>query len=162
MITYSIWAFDRLVAEELTGERYSTLAYRELTQKDFRVINNTTIELTTNVELMVEVNGVRDYFIIDKGFLFDGATIPEAFWKVIGKPTNKKFRIPSLIHDVLYINLFDRKVADDLFYYMLVKEGVWTLKAETMWAAVRVGGGEHYEDEPKSIAKKFLKLFKWF
>lgn len=161
MITYSIWAYDRVVTEEPDGSLYSTLDYRELTQKDFRVINNTTIELTIDVELMVEVDGEREYFLIEKGFLFDGATIPEAFWKVIGKPTSKKFRIPSLIHDVLYINLFNRKAADDLFHHMLVKEGVWTLKAETMWAAVRVGGGQDYKDEP-GVVKKFLKLFKWF
>ena len=36
--------------------------------------------------------------------IVDGATIPRAFWRLIGSKTDNKFLIPSLIHDVLCEN----------------------------------------------------------
>ena len=62
-------------------------------------------------------------FTINKGYCWDGASIPRIFWRLIGSKTDNKFLIPSLIHDVLcenhsYINN-DRYFADKVFERLL-------------------------------------------
>lgn len=43
-------------------------------------------------------------FTIPKGYCYDGASIPRAFWRLIGSNTDNAFLIPALIHDVLCEN----------------------------------------------------------
>jgi len=43
-------------------------------------------------------------FVIQKGYCYDGATIPRFFWRTIGSNTDNKFLIAALIHDVLCEN----------------------------------------------------------
>nr|DAH14849.1 MAG TPA: Protein of unknown function (DUF1353) [Caudoviricetes sp.] len=62
-------------------------------------------------------------FTIQKGYCWDGASIPRIFWRLIGSKTDNKFLIPSLIHDVLcenhsYVNN-DRYFADKVFERLL-------------------------------------------
>ena len=51
------------------------------------------------------------WFEINKGFEYNGASIPSAFWFVIGEPTEQKFALASLIHDYLYMMRADRSLA---------------------------------------------------
>ena len=62
-------------------------------------------------------------FTVQKDYTWDGATIPRAFWRLIGSKTDSKFLIPSLIHDVLcenhgYVDN-DRYFADKVFERLL-------------------------------------------
>lgn len=62
-------------------------------------------------------------FTIQKGYCWDGASIPRIFWRLIGSKTDNKFLIPSLLHDVLcenhsYVNN-DRYFADKVFERLL-------------------------------------------
>ncbi len=76
-------------------------------------------------------------FVIPKGYIWDGATIPRMFWRLIGAKTDCKFLIPSLIHDVLcenhdYIGN-DRYFSTCVFERLLYVSGVcalsrWTIK----------------------------------
>ena len=43
-------------------------------------------------------------FGIDKGYRWDGASIPRAFWRLIGSKTDPEFQIASLLHDKLCEN----------------------------------------------------------
>ena len=43
-------------------------------------------------------------FRIPEGYRWDGASIPRFCWRIIGNPTDAKFLIPSLLHDVLCEN----------------------------------------------------------
>lgn len=58
-------------------------------------------------------------FTIKKGYDYDGATIHKAFWKCIGCKEDIRFKIASLIHDVLCENHCyvenDRYFADKIF-----------------------------------------------
>lgn len=71
----------------------------------------------------------KDYtFTIPKDYTWDGATIPRAFWRLIGPKTDPKFLIPSLIHDILcehheYVDN-DRYFADKVFERLLYISGV--------------------------------------
>lgn len=62
-------------------------------------------------------------FTIPKDYIWDGASIPRFFWRLIGSKTDPRFLIPSLIHDVLcenhsYVNN-DRYFADKVFERLL-------------------------------------------
>lgn len=43
-------------------------------------------------------------FLIPEGYIWDGATIPRMFWRLIGSKSDNRFLVPSLIHDVLCEN----------------------------------------------------------
>ncbi len=43
-------------------------------------------------------------FIIEKGYKWDGATIPRLFWRLIGSKTEPDFQIASMLHDKLCEN----------------------------------------------------------
>ncbi len=62
-------------------------------------------------------------FEIPKGYCYDGASIPKAFWRVIGANTDNRFLIPALIHDTLcenhnYIDN-DRQFSTEVFNALL-------------------------------------------
>lgn len=72
------------------------------------------------------------YFIIPKGYCYDGASIPRFFWRVIGSNCDNRFLIPALIHDVLcehheYIDC-DRSFSTDIFNALLEESGVGIFK----------------------------------
>ncbi len=73
-------------------------------------------------------------FTINKGYCWDGATIPRLFWRLIGSKTEPKFLIASLIHDILCENHHyvdnDRYFADKVFERLLYVSGV---NAITRW-----------------------------
>lgn len=79
-------------------------------------------------------------FIIKKGYLWDGASVPRAFWRLIGSKTDPKFLIPSLIHDVLCENHHyvknDRYFADRVFERLLYVSGVCPLNRFIMFHSV--------------------------
>lgn len=89
----------------------------EIAKKPF--INNKTID----VMLFDHVKNKRYMFTIDKGYRWDGATIPRFAWRIVGSKTDSKFLIPSMVHDVLCENKnlvnYDRYFADKVFERLL-------------------------------------------
>lgn len=76
---------------------------------------------------------------IPKGFKWNGASIPRAFWVLIGSPFSPEFMRASLVHDFLYHRKdVSAKCTDKLFRDVLLDDGVGKLRAYTMWSAVRV------------------------
>ena len=66
----------------------------------------------------------RSYgFTIPKGYCYDGASIPRAFWRLVGAPTDNKFLIAALVHDVLCENhqyiMNDRSFSTNVFNALL-------------------------------------------
>lgn len=105
---------------------------------NFYMIKNTSFELTHN------------YINVYRGFSWDGASPKIKFLRwVIGTPDGKKNQmyIPTLIHDVLYINLkkqpFSRKTIDLIFLELMGKEK-WKLRY-IYYLIVRIFGGVYYE-----------------
>ena len=85
---------------------------------------------------------------VEQGFVFDGASIPRAFWRVIGPPMAGKYAHASLIHDWLYVHKFvdgmeikvGRKWADDLMLEMMQDDGVAWWRRNAIHRGVRLGG----------------------
>tara|TARA_R100000655_G_scaffold14219_2_gene31798 strand:- start:241 stop:744 length:504 start_codon:yes stop_codon:yes gene_type:complete len=98
---------------------------------------------------------------IPSNFIFDGASIPRFFWRVVGFPLSPKFIVAALIHDVLFgkidnrvkiweegkllksdeaEHLFDQKNCDIVFRGILYEEKNSGWKVRSMYRALRVAG----------------------
>ncbi len=96
-----------------------------------------------------------------RGFEFDGASIPKFFWRVVGHPFTFKLLRPAVIHDIIYATeCFERKYSDALFEEMLDFSGVSGFKENTMYYAVRLGGGGVWEEHTEKSIMENLKYIK--
>ena len=98
------------------------------------------------------------------GMVFDGASIPRFFWRVIGNPFGGRYRHAAAIHDALYkqqalidhipvsIAFISKKDADNIFLEMMKADGVNWLKRKTMYDAVKWFGGSSWQG-PKSAPR---------
>jgi hypothetical protein len=71
----------------------------------------------------------------------DGATIPKAFWSIVGGPYEGKYRAASVVHDAACV----RKTrpwqrSHQMFYEASLAGGVKRSLAKWMYAAVYIGG----------------------
>jgi hypothetical protein len=84
-------------------------------------------------------NGIR--WIATKGNITDGASIPRAFWSLMGGPLAGKYRRAAVIHDV-YCKAQDRphRAVHKMFYEAMLADGVGKIKAKTMYWAVKTFG----------------------
>lgn len=96
---------------------------------------------------------------VPKFFQYDGASIPSIAWQIIGTPFNPKFMKAAVVHDWLYhTHQIEKKAADELFYILLIKNGVNKVKAILMKEAVENFGGWYWEND--SDDKEYIKMLK--
>ena len=79
---------------------------------------------------------------LEKGYIWDGATIPKFLWRVVGSQYNPEFLPASMIHDWLcehkdFIPKKGAKISSDIFRDILILYKVPTWKANIMASAVR-------------------------
>lgn len=78
-----------------------------------------------------------------KGAVIDGASIPKAFWSVIGGPFEGRYRAASIIHDVYCAEETHTAEWEDvhrMFYRAMRCSGVEDSRAKLMyWAVYRFG-----------------------
>ena len=84
-------------------------------------------------------------WVAPAGSRVNGASIPRAFWSIIGGPFEGKYRNASVLHDVAYE---EQKVspqeADLMFYNAMRCAGVGATKAKTMYYAL-LRHGRHWK-----------------
>ena len=107
--------------------------------------------------------GEKQGAIKRKGFVFDGASIPRFFWRIIGHPLDHEFIRAVLLHDGLYASeLLAQALSDEAFLeFMKYYDDIGWLKRNAMHKAVRVGGGSVWKDHtPESIkeARKYVSF----
>ncbi len=84
-------------------------------------------------------------WIAPAGAHVDGASIPRAFWSVIGGPFEGKYRKASVLHDVAYDDQNRPwEDVDRMFYTAMRASGVGVLTAKTMYY-VLVRHGRHWK-----------------
>jgi hypothetical protein len=88
-------------------------------------------------------------WVAPKGSRVNGASIPKAFWSMIGGPFEGKYRNASVLHDVAY----DEQTrpwqeVDRMFYNAMRCSGVGAVTAKTMYYTL-VRHGRHWK-QPKS------------
>ncbi len=98
----------------------------------------------TNMILLNELRYTDPYgevWIAPAGSRVNGASIPRAFWSLIGAPFEGKYRNASVLHDVAY-DQQNRpwEDADRMFYNAMRCSGVGVVTAKTMYYALRRHG----------------------
>lgn len=122
--------------------------------------NNRVARLLEDLEYKVISSDNAYYIKIKKGFEYDGASIPKIFWWLIGSPFSGKYRLAATVHDALYATqLLSKDKADDIFYNIMIEDGVSKWKALLMYSAVKAGGYFAYNDATsKNIDIKFVEV----
>lgn len=101
----------------------------------------------------IEPNG--KVWIAPKDSIVDGASIPRAFWSVIGGPFDGGYRDASVIHDIACDQRHEKwQDAHSMFYRAMRASGVSPRKAKTMFAAVW-----HYGPKWPTPARGVLAAF---
>jgi hypothetical protein len=84
-------------------------------------------------------------WVAPSGAKVDGASIPRAFWTIMGAPFEGKYRKASVLHDVAYD---EQRVApeeaDLMFYNAMRASGVGAVTAKTMYY-VLLRHGRHWK-----------------
>ena len=96
---------------------------------------------------MVLLNELRytdpygEVWVAPAGARVNGASIPRAFWSLIGGPFEGKYRNASVLHDVAYTEQTRPwEDADRMFYNAMRCSGVGVVTAKTMYYALRRHG----------------------
>lgn len=80
-------------------------------------------------------------WVAPAGSKVDGASIPRAFWSLIGGPFEGKYRNASVLHDVAYGQQTHKPAeVDRMFYNAMRCSGVGVVEAKTMYYALRRHG----------------------
>lgn len=84
---------------------------------------------------------------INKGFDFDGASIPKWLWSIYGSPLNGNYVVASLIHDGLYASQkVSKSVSDKIFLDVMKQSNVGYIKRTSMYLAVKLFGGKDWKE----------------
>jgi hypothetical protein len=99
------------------------------------------------------IDGVAVY--IRAGMRTDGASIPRIAWRLVGHPFQIPLLGPALGHDALYAaELVSREEADRWFLEAMRRAGIGWVKRNTIWLAVRAGGGVSWRKHTlRSVAR---------
>ena len=108
--------------------------------KDYIVVGKRKMKLMREIWFLHNSQWIH----LNSGFNWNGASIPGAFWFVIGEPTEQKFALASLIHDYLYMMRADRALADSTFRELLDWAGVNGRRVALMFWSVRGFGWYFY------------------
>jgi hypothetical protein len=97
-----------------------------------------------NIELKSELtfyDPKDDRWSVPVGAVVDGASIPPAFWSLVGSPLTGRYRDASIIHD-WYCDIRTRswEATHRVFYEAMLVSGVDSVRAKIMYFAVRWGG----------------------
>tara|TARA_R110002126_G_scaffold5579_1_gene29465 strand:- start:1588 stop:1971 length:384 start_codon:yes stop_codon:yes gene_type:complete len=101
---------------------------------------------------------------IKEEFIYDGASIPEFAWSLIGSPFTGEYRIPALVHDAFYKcadrGIFGREDVDCIFETLMSQFGEDTTTNFIIYQAVDKFGGSSWDDGSKTRANKaeFLNI----
>ncbi len=90
-------------------------------------------------------------FIVPKGFVTDGASIPRFLWRVTDTPFSPDIITAAIVHDFLFsldsesFIQWDFESANLLFHGMLMAHGNGSVKAGALYRAVKWFGRRSYQ-----------------
>lgn len=98
---------------------------------------------------------------VPKGFVTDLTSIPRLFWSLF--PPDGPYAFAAVIHDYLYwTHAVSREHADLIFKHAMQDLTVSGPTVDTLYEAVRLGGGSAWNDNRKRRLggeKRFLRVF---
>lgn len=140
------------IGKEITIDYLSRqVPYTALNAKEFVLEGNVYTKWTNN--------GKKYFITAEKGFTWDGATIPRFTWSALGYYPGGLMMPSSLWHDLIYhakgliynvetsqIEFISRKHCDQLFYKHMIHCGVRKRKAKYMYQVIRLFGRFYWAD----------------
>ena len=87
-------------------------------------------------------------FTIPRGFESDGASVPRFFWRLVCPPLDHRAVRAGVAHDYIYRTHpagWTKKEADQMFYDLLVSDGVPRFRAYLAYLGVELFGGAAWE-----------------
>ncbi len=157
LLIFSLFSSSLLLAKEVTlSVSHPNAKYGVFSTYDLKVqpLNDGSDRVKLLEELtFIDANGKK--WTAPKGYVVDGATIPEFFQEFIGTPYGGQYVLASVIHDVAYDKrLGTWQEVHQVFYDAMLASGVEPRKAALMYMAVyeaseRWGANqnEHLSDE---------------
>ena len=97
---------------------------------------------------IIVINRVNKFKInIPEGFLYDLASVPWTFSRILPKAHPRMFKA-ALVHDYLYwTRTGTKEEADNIFYEIMIQEGMVGWKAKAAYKAVDLFGRSAWEDD---------------
>lgn len=79
----------------------------------------------------------QNTYTVPKGFETDLASVPRLFQNMF--PSDGKYKEQAVLHDYLLTsNTMSRRMADKIFYYAMIDNGIKPLTAYVLYQAVRL------------------------
>lgn len=106
----------------------------------------------------VAVDGTLYHIYIKAGFIFDGASIPRALWRLCGHPFTCPRVAAALAHDWLYAShAVDRELSDKIYRELQKVLGIGFFSRNTEYYTLRLFGGAAWKshDDSTHIANQF-------
>ena len=128
---------------------------------DFRVVWNTEedLQLLSFITVVFDCDGKEYTLTACPGSIFNGASIPWFFWRIIGHPKRNEFLLAALFHDLGYMTHFlSKELFDELFQEILKHEKVWIPRTTAMFLGVHLFGKKAYKKAYHIDNLKYLKI----
>ena len=119
------------------------IRYADVTMPIYQGVYGNTHVVAADWQIDVVLPDGREFHIVvRKDFVFDGASIPRALWRLCGHPMEVPRVAAALAHDWLYAShAVDRKTADMIYRAICMKVGVGRIRSKVEYAALRFCGG---------------------
>lgn len=128
---------------------------RFTTELDIKVIGSQSFEVDSPLVFWYDNNIIQ----VNKGFDFDGASIPQSLWWIVGSPMTGGYQRAACLHDALYASeYFPREVCDALFLEAMTSDGVPRFRRLSMYYAVRMFGGQVWKGHNKDEVNHYRKF----
>ena len=91
--------------------------------------------------LLIKWNGER--LLVPRGFESDGASVPRLFWRLVFPTIDPQALRAAIAHDYIYRTQpegWEKEDADEMFYDLLIEDGVPKWRAWIAYQAVRLCG----------------------
>ena len=96
----------------------------------------------------VAVEGTLYHIYIKAGFIFDGASIPRALWRLCGHPFTCPRVAAALAHDWLYAShSINREMADKIYRELQKVLGIGWWSRNTEYWTLRIFGDAAWEEK---------------
>ena len=92
-------------------------------------------------------------FVVPRGTVSDGGSIPAAAWSIIGHPFDYLLE-ECVVHDFLYSPFnqeYSRAEADLILKELLWNRGIPVWKVAAIWSAVRLFGWRSFRGSPNTF-----------
>ncbi|MBO4633261.1 MAG: DUF1353 domain-containing protein [Lentisphaeria bacterium] len=99
---------------------------------------------TLRERLEIRWNG--KWLIVPVGFKSDGASVPRFFWRIVFPPGDNRAMRAAFAHDYIYRHhpmkeCWTKAEADQMFYDLLIVDGIPKLNAKLAYWGVKLFGG---------------------